>query len=46
MLKIAHEKGYRCYAVLGHDPFIKNMLCAWIKFTHLPIQYLKLIEEC
>jgi len=45
MLKVAHEKGYRCYAVMGYDSFIPDKLCAWIKFTHPPLQYLKLVEE-
>ena len=37
--------GYKCYAVLGYDPFFENKLCAWIKFTEPPLQYIKLIQE-
>ncbi len=28
----AKKAGYKCYAVVGHDPCLKNTLCAWIKF--------------
>lgn len=44
MLEIAYSQGYRCYAVLGYDPFIQNQLCAWIKFIEPPKEYITLIN--
>lgn len=43
ILQIACAQGYECYAVLGYDPFIKDRLCAWIKFIELPKEYITLI---
>jgi hypothetical protein len=45
MLDTAYDQGYRCYAVLGYDPFLKDQLCAWIKFTEPPREYVNLINE-
>jgi hypothetical protein len=44
MLETAFKKGYKCYAVLGYDPFISDQLCAWIKFTEPPREYINIIK--
>lgn len=44
MLEKAFQKGYKCYAILGYDPFIKDYICAWIKFIEIPKEYINTIS--